>query len=103
MPSELPNGIIETADAAVKFAQQVRAFHRRRTDVNSPQRVADLTAAMERIGEAMEPLRTEIGRFPYGPQTVQAEKNRTKIREASVALQKERRKCWKMKRRSTSP
>ena len=46
----------------------------------------------------MKPLRSEIGRFPYGPQTDEAEANRERIRQASDALQRERRKLWKMRR-----
>lgn len=99
MPTELPDGVIELADAAVAFAQQTRRYHRRRTETNSPQRVADLATAMSKIQAAMIPIRTEIGRFPYGPQTEQAEANRDRIRAASAALQSERRKVWKMQQR----
>jgi hypothetical protein len=44
----------------------------------------------------MGPLRSEIGRFAYGPQTTLAERNRQAIRDASDKLQRERRKLWKM-------
>lgn len=99
MPAELPRNIIEEADAAVKFAQQVRKFHRRRTDKRNGQRAADLDLATERVREAMRPLKSEIGRFPFGPQTTTAEENRQAIRDASAALQAERRKLWKMQYR----
>lgn len=96
MPSELPRDAIERADAAVAFAQQVRRFHRRRTNRNTTQREADICLALERLKEAMKPIRSAIGQFPYGPQTDVAEANRERIREASAALQVERRKLWKM-------
>lgn len=80
----------------MKFAQQTRNYHRRRTPKNSPQREQDLRLAVERLREAMRPLKSEIGRFHYGPQTDAAEANREAIREASAALQRERRKLWKM-------
>lgn len=97
MPSELPTDAIESADAAVAFAQQVRRFHRRRTNRSAQQRADDIALALQRLKEAMAPLRSEIGRFPYGPQTDAAEANREAIREASAAIQRERRKLWKMK------
>lgn len=98
MPSELPQDTIEAADAAVIFAQQVRRMWRRRSDKTSPQRKSDIELALTRLKEAMEPLRSEIGRFPYGPQTDAAEANREAIREASARIQSERRKLWKMRR-----
>ena len=52
------------------------------------------------LKRAMRPLRSEIGRFPYGPQTDEAEANREEIREASTAIQRERRKLWKMRGRN---
>lgn len=97
MPSELPKDAIETAEAAVAFAQQVRRYHRRRTQRDAKQRSTDVNLALERLKEAMGPLRSEIGRFPYGPQTTQAERNRQKIRDTSDAIQRERRKLWKMR------
>lgn len=106
MPIELPRDDIEAADAAVIFAQQVRRMHRRRTNKSSAQRASDIDLALTRLKEAMAPLRSEIGRFPYGPQTDLAESNREAIREASERIQRERRKLHKMKsagatRRST--
>lgn len=97
MPTELPKDAIETAEAAVAFAQQVRRYHRRRTERTAKQRTTDVELAIERLREAMKPLKSEIGRFPYGPQTTQAERNRQKIRDASDAIQRERRKLWKMR------
>lgn len=98
MPSELPKDALDAADAAVIFAQQVRRIHRRRSNKLSKQRASDIELAIKRLKEAMEPLRSEIGRFPYGPQTGAAEANREAIRTASARLQAERRKLWKMRR-----
>jgi hypothetical protein len=100
MPAELPNDAIEAAKAAVIFAQQIRKVHRRRTDKNSPKRAQDIEDACARLREAMKPIRSAIGRFPYGPQTTRAEENREIIREVSEEIQRERRKLHKMKNRS---
>ena len=97
MPENLPANMIEAADSAVVYAQQVRKMHRRRTDKKSPRRAEDIESALARLREAMGPLRSEIGRFPYGAQTARAEANRERIRLASDAIQCERRKLHKMK------
>jgi len=97
MPEELPENILEAAQSAVAYAQQVRRFHRRRTNRNTTQRATDMELALTRLREAMAPLRSEIGRFPYGPQTPIAAKNRDAIRAASDSIQVERRKLHKMK------
>lgn len=96
MPANRPTEDIEFAEAAVAYAQQVRSFHRRRTERGSKSREADIDVALDRLKAAMRPLRTHIGRFAYGPQTTTAEKNRQAIREASDAIQRERRKLWKL-------
>jgi hypothetical protein len=97
MPNVLPKDAIEQAEAAVAFAVQVRKYHARRTQKNSTQRGEDINRALDRLKDAMKPLRSEIGRFPYGPQNPVAEANRDKIRAASAALQTERRKLWKLR------
>lgn len=74
-------------------------FHAKRTGKDSPQRKADIELALERLKEAMKPLKSEIGKFPYGPQTDQAEANRQIIRDASAAIQAQRRKLWKLNKR----
>lgn len=91
--------LIKDAVAAVANAQRVRAFHRRRTQTDSQQRQDDIGIALARLKEAMTPLRSEIGRFPYGAQTDEAEVARDRIREASHNIQVERRKLWKMQKR----
>lgn len=89
--------LVDEASEAVAYAQQVRAFHRRRTEVKSKQRLVDINVALDRLKSAMQPLRSEIGRFPYGAQTDAAEAARQAIREASGGIQRERRKLWKMR------
>ena len=96
MPKNLPTKDIEAAETAVAYAQQVRAYHRRRTPRNARQREVDINLALRRLAKAMRPLRSEIGRFPYGPQTDIAEANRETIREAAAAIKRERIKLWKM-------
>ena len=96
MPESLPRPELTAAKQAIEHAQRVRAAHRRRSSRGTPQRERDITLALERIAKAMTPLRSMIGRFPYGPQTDEAEFNRQRIRDASQALQRERRKLWKM-------
>lgn len=96
MPQVLPEKLLRRAQAAVENAERVRKVHRRRTPRGSDQREADLRAALDRLKDAMRPLRSEIGRFPYGPATPEAERNREIIYEASRAIQRERRKLWKM-------
>ena len=89
---------MDRAESAVLFAQQVRTKHRRKKRRSSEQRRADIEEALKRLKDAMRPLRSEIGRFPYGPQTDEAEANRERIRDLSAALQTERRKLWKMRK-----
>ena len=90
---------LEAAEAAAQNAQRVRAFHRRRTDKRSKQRAQDIEIALERIKDAMGPLRTFLGRYSYGPQTVARHGQYQKVSAASRALQAERRKLWKMQNR----
>jgi hypothetical protein len=95
VPHQLPTEALKEAHAAVVFARQMRRYYARQ-DRDPERRAADLKKAMDRVREAMRPIRGEIGRFPYGPQTTRAEANREEIRKASEALQRERRKLWKM-------
>lgn len=90
---------IASAEAAIEFAQSVRRIHRRKTERGSPQREQDIETALDRLKAAMGPLRTIIGGFPYGPPTAIAEDRRNAVRDASAAVQAERRKLWKMKER----
>jgi hypothetical protein len=99
MPAIRPEEELDAAQAALDHARQVRKFHRRRTARGSRQREVDIIVALDQLRQAMSPLRSMIGKFPYGPQTDVAEANREEIREMSEALQAERRKLWKMKTR----
>lgn len=99
MPETLPKDKLQAAKAAIENARKVREFHARRTPKDSPQRAADIELALTRLKEAMKPLRAEIGRFPYGAQTDKAEANREVIRQASEAIQAQRRRLWKLKQR----
>lgn len=100
MPRILPQDDLDAAYAARDYAQSVRRLHRRRTSRGSAQREQDIQLALDRLKDAITPLRSVIGTFPYGPQTTEAARNREDVLEASDALQRERRKLWKMKGRS---
>lgn len=90
------DGFLTEADLAVQAAQEVRAFHRKRSARDDQQRQDDLTLALDRVKMAMKPLRSEIGRFPKQPPSATILARQSRIREASLALQRERRKLWKM-------
>lgn len=98
MSIDLPKRHIEEADAAVAFAQQVRKFHRRRTNTSDEQRQADIERALKRLKDAMQPLRSVRGKFQYAPQTSIVLAHVETVRVASDAIQRERRKLWKMQR-----
>jgi hypothetical protein len=97
MPHELDSNILAAGESAVRYAQQVRSFHRRRTERDSMQRRHDLMAATDRIAEAMKPIRSLIGKFPHWEASPANVARMESIREMSVRLQAERRKLWKMK------
>jgi hypothetical protein len=99
MPTQIDPDALAEAEAAVRHAQMVRNQHRRRTERGSPTREADIALALDRLKAAMRPLRSEIGRFKYGSA---GDDSREAIRGASLAIQKERRKLWKMRSRSTA-
>ena len=90
---------IASAWAAVAAAKRVREHHRRRTDKRSKQRAQDIEVALNRIRDAMAPLRSYLGRFPYVPQTEVTRIEYDDVSDASRALQAERRKLWKMSHR----
>lgn len=96
MPAKIDRLAVSNAEAAVANAQRVRSLHRRRTPIGSSSREDDLAIALERLAQAMKPIRSEIARFPYGPQTDRAERNRQKLRALSRSIQGERRRLWKM-------
>jgi hypothetical protein len=85
------------AEAAIVFARKVREHHARRTGKGTPGREADLASAMERIREAMAPIRSALGAIPYMEEfdtDLEAD-----LRETSQKLQAERRRIWKMQKR----
>lgn len=90
------NEALKEAKLATKNAQEVRSYHRRRTERGDKQREQDLTMALERVKEAMVPLRSAIGKFPYERETNTILARQQRIRDASKGLQRERRKLWKM-------
>ncbi len=94
------NDALKEAKLAVKNAQEVRSYHRRRTERGDQQREADLTLALDRVKAAMRPLRSAIGKFPYERPTATNEARQQRIKDASFSLQRERRKLWKMLHRS---
>ncbi len=103
MPSTLTQRDLDTAAAAVAFAQQMRRWHARRTDKQSEQRQDDIEKALERLRDAMTPLKSEIGRFHYGPQTTAAARSREAVLAHSDAIKRERMKLWKMKPKARRP
>lgn len=82
--------LISEATKATKYAQSVRAHHARRTRPGSMQRKVDIDLALERLAAAMKPIRRRIARLPY------LTEDGDEIREASLDIQRERRKLWKM-------
>lgn len=97
MPYVRPVRELARASEAILAARNVRKRHARRTERGSHNRELEIKRALESLHASMMPLRTIIGRFPYGPQTEEAEKNRQEIKDISQAIQRERRKLWKMK------
>lgn len=81
------------ANAAVSHAQSTRRLHARRTKKGTQQRETDLKIAVERVREAMKPLRRAIARLPYDDTPAE---HAARMRSASARLQRERRKLWKL-------
>ena len=98
-PEDTLQDQIAAAWAAVAAAKRVREHHRRRTDKRSKQRAQDIEVALQRLKDAMGPLRSYLGRFPYMPQANATRLEHNNVCEASRALQSERRKLWKMSHR----
>lgn len=82
------------ANAAIEYAQEVRAYHRRRTRRGNKQREDDISLALDRLKRAMQPIRTRIGKMPYTPAVPENEL----VRQVSKDIQIERRKLWKMRK-----
>lgn len=89
---------IKNAVAAVAHARAVRSVHRRRSAKGSPQREGDIQLALTRLKDSMRPLRSYLGRLPYSTEGTSPDEI-TLVKDVSQAIQKERRKLWKMKKR----
>jgi hypothetical protein len=94
--------ILAEADDAVEYAIKVRLHHANKTRKGSPQRAADIRVAKLKLHHAMFPIRRILCNIPYKPTDFEQE-----LKEASFALQRERRKLWKLlrgtKRRPKKP
>lgn len=90
---------LKEALAAVRFGRDVREQHARVSPKGSERREEDLDVALTRIKRAMVPLRSFLGSAPYKPQTEPHMEITYRVRQASQALQSERRKLWKMQAR----
>ena len=95
--------LIRDADDAVAFAEQVRKIHARRTAPGASQREDDIRNGLARLRDAMKPLRSVLGAFPFEPQTATAEARRAGVRAASERVQSQRRKLTKMRNRNPNP
>jgi hypothetical protein len=82
--------------AAAAYAQQVRELHRKRSTKGSGNRETDIRVALQRIREAMRPIRSVLGtvRHPLPPEEAAVHRELLRI---SDAMQRERRKLWKMR------
>jgi hypothetical protein len=85
--------MLDEARRASENARAVRDFHAKRNKRGSRQRETDIRLALERLRDAMRPIRRAIARLPYSTAVIDAEA----LRSASQDLQKERRKLWKMR------
>jgi hypothetical protein len=85
--------MIEEAERAIENARAVREFHAKRNKRGTRQRETDIRLALERLRDAMKPIRRAIARLPYDSVGMDAETLKT----ASQDIQRERRKLWKMK------
>ena len=99
MPSPSHSSMLQDADIAINLAQEVRAFHRRRTKKESNQRKTDVRHASARVSRAMKPIRSALGRARHLPQTDEHKAQVAELRDASQRLQSERRKLWKLRGR----
>lgn len=90
---------LREAYLAAEGGREVRAHHRKRTMRGDQQREEDIRMALERIRAAMKPLRSALGKFPWQSPSSSIKEKQQKVLEASVALQRERRKLWKMRDR----
>lgn len=85
--------MVEEAARAVENARAVREFHAKRNKRGTRQRETDIRLALERLRDAMKPIRRTIARLPYDAAGMDADVLKT----ASQDIQRERRKLWKMR------
>lgn len=85
--------------SAIEYAQRVRSYHAKRSRRGAKQRESDLGLALDRLRAAMRPIRSEIASYPFKPLREASVEDREKIISASKAIQRERRKLWKMRKR----
>jgi hypothetical protein len=85
--------LVEDAEEAVKYAQTARNLHARKSKRGTPQREADIKAALDKLKKAMKPIRRRIARLPY----MNDESAAGELRKASQDIQRERRKLWKLR------
>lgn len=99
MKPPTPAKIIADANGAVAFARATRLVNARTTSKGDIARERALRTALDKLRAAMLPLRSCMARFPYGPQTEAARRNRARVKVVSQEIQVERRKLWKMTNR----
>lgn len=88
--------MVENAEAAIKHAQDIRAYHRKRSKPGDKQRDVDIKHALTKVRSAMRPIRSALGRAPYDI-SADAGERRVALRAISARLQTERRKLWKLR------
>lgn len=90
---------LRAAEIAVAAAQEARATLRGRTTKGSLEREGTIAARIDALNHAAKPLRREAGRFAHDP----ARERRwgPRVRKAATAIQRERRKLWKMQERGS--
>lgn len=93
---------LKAAFAAVRHARDVRKYHARRTRKGSEQRETDLSEALTRLRVAMAPLRSYLGTVSYKRQSHAHQAITDNVYEASKEIQSERRKLWKMQKRTSN-
>lgn len=92
--------VVNIAIAAADHARDTRAAYRKRVGRDDRQRQSDIGLALHKLKMAMVPVRAELARIPY---QLRAEDNprlreqRALLLDTSDALQRERRKLWKMR------
>jgi hypothetical protein len=102
MPELPDHQLLSDANSAVGYAQEVRRTHARRSARGSYQREHDISVALARLKSAMRPIRRRIAKIAYTTPTDAVMQRREVFIEASQALQAERRKLWKMKKKRRS-